>query len=62
MTRQSGGKFSSGSNVAESLVWCNLFVIACFSLMLIYRLSSSIDQTFLSVYMKRARANLELHT
>ena len=62
MTRQSGGKFSSSSNVAESLVWCNLFVIGCFSLMLIYRLSSSIDQMFLSVYMIRARANLELHT
>ena len=62
MKKLSGGKFSSSSNVAESLVWCNLFVIGCFSLMLIYRLSSSIDQTFLSVYMKRARANLELHT
>ena len=62
MKRQSGGKFSSSSNVAESLVWCNLFVIGCFSLMLIYRLSSNIDQTFLSVYMIRARANLELHT
>ena len=62
MNRQSGGKFSSSSNLAESLVWCNLFVIGCFSLMLIYRLSGSVDQTFLSVYMKRARANLELHT
>ena len=62
MTRQSGGKFSTSSNVTESLVWCNLFVIGCFSLMLIYGLSSSIDQTFLRVYMIRARANLELHT
>ena len=62
MIRQSGGKFSSSSNVAESFVWCNLFVIVCFSLMLIYRLSSSIDQTFLSVYVIRAQANLELHT
>ena len=62
MKKLSGGKFSSSSNVAESLVWCNLFVIGCFSLMLIYRLSSSIDKTSLSVYMKRARANLELHT
>ena len=62
MTRQSGGKFSSSANIAESLVWCNLFVIGCFYLMLIYRLSSSVDQRFLSVYMIHARANLELHT
>ena len=62
MTRQSGGKFSQSSNVAESLVRCNFFVIGCFSLILIFRLSSSIDQMFFSVYMIRARANLELHT
>ena len=59
---QSGGNFSSSSNVTESLVRCNLLVIGCFSLMLIYRLSSNFDQTFLSVYLIRAQANLELHT
>ena len=62
MTRQCGGKFSSSSNVVERLVRCNLFVIGCFSLVLIYGLFSRIGQTFLSVYMKRARENLELHT
>ena len=30
MTRQSGSKFSSSSNVPESLVWGNLFVFGCF--------------------------------
>ena len=62
MTRQSEDKFSSSSNVAESLVWCNLLVIGCFSVMLIYRLSSNIDQTFLNVYMICAGANPEFHT
>ena len=30
MTKKSGGKFSSSSNVAESVVWCNLFVMGLF--------------------------------